>query len=400
MKENLPSVFLALLISMFLLLKITGCGTDALEPDPDPPEYTEAPWISAYLAAWNHRVPSANDGNLTSGDIDWDAFTHLIYFSLRPLPEGVVIPIEEGNLVHPERVEDIVSAAHQAGRPVLISIGGEGHYEAFSNAIRPENRPGFIASMLDAMTTWGFDGIDLDMEPIENADVPHYKNLVRELAAEFDQIETPMLDRPLLTAATDWQPGMFADLQEYFDQINLMTYDFSGAWDGWVSWHNSPIYDGGHSLPGGRTLPSVDWQMNEFLQAGIARRKLGTGISFHGYVWHGQVDGPLQEWSESPEVDENVPFYEIMEIYYPEGEYNWDDEVGAAWISISHEDPDERKFISYTEKRAVGEKLEHSRSQGLGGVIIWDLGGGYQANMSDGERDVLLQTIKQAIQMP
>lgn len=359
-------------------------------------------WMGAYLAAWTHYVePTGSWGNLPSDEIDWDAFTHLYYFALAAQSDGTLSAIEPYRNFGPDRVEEAVEYAHANGVPILYTVGGWGNYDGFSSAIEPENRANFIDNLIDVMTTWGFDGIDLDMEPIRDRDVENYSALVRELSEELDQLETPMTDRPFLTAAVGDQPDMFADLQHYFDQINIMTYDFSNAWGGWVSWHNSNLFNGGQKFPStGRELPSVERSVNRFMQAGVAREKIGIGLDFYGYIWRGEVDGPMQEWDTPPEVEDNVAYYEIMDEYFTEDRYNWDDTAYAPYLSISSSDPSQRKFISYDDERLMREKVNYIYEKGLGGGIIWELGGGYRADQPAGERDVLLQTIKEAILNP
>lgn len=359
-------------------------------------------WMGAYLAAWNHYVePTGNWGNLPTDEIDWDAFTHLYYFALAAQSDGSLSPIEPYRNFGPDRVEEAVEYAHANGVPILYTVGGWGNYDGFSSAIEPENRSNFIDNLIEVMTTWDFDGIDLDMEPIRERDVGNYSALVRELSEELDQLETPMTDRPFLTAAVGNQPAMFADLQHYFDQINIMTYDFSNAWGGWVSWHNSNLFNGGQTFPStGGELPSVERSVGRFMQAGVAREKIGIGLDFYGYIWHGEVDGPMQEWDTPPEVEDNVAYYEIMDKYFTEDRYNWDETAYAPYLSISSSNPSQRKFISYDDERLMREKVNYIYEKGLGGGIIWELGGGYRADQPAGERDVLLQAIKEAILNP
>jgi chitinase len=207
-----------------------------------------------------------------------------------------------------------------------------------------------------------------------------------------------MLERPLLKATTEWQPEMFRELEDHFDQINLMTYDFSGPWDGWVSWHNSPLYNGNRTFPNNtRELPAVDNDVNWFLNAGIPGEKLGIGIVFTGYVWKGFVYAPLQEWITAPEVTSNVPHYQIMQEYYREETERWDDEAKAPYLSISGLDPLDYIFISYENERSIQKKFNYIRNKGLGGTIIWELGNGFDRNRPPGQRDPLLQAVKQEL---
>ena len=59
-------------------------------------------------------------------------------------------------------------------------------------------------------------------------------------------------------------------------------------WPGWVTWFNSPLYNGGYHLPPyGPLVTSVDGSVSNYLSNGVAPDKLGVGIAFYGYVWTG-----------------------------------------------------------------------------------------------------------------
>lgn len=363
-------------------------------------------WVSAYLASWNHYAPpGGNSGNLPTEEIDWQAFTHLHYFSLRANSDGSLSPIADGNNMNPDRVNAIVTAGHQNSTPVLFSVGGWGNYSGFSGAITSASRPAFISNLVNVLQTWGFDGIDLDMEPIKQSDVENYKAFVQELHANLQSITTPLGSRPLLTVATDWQPEMFAQLNTYFDQINLMTYDMSGAWPGWITWHNAPIHNRGYVFPStGGPLPSADGKVEEFLMAGVPAHKLGIGIDFYGYVWSGGVGTstggvtePRQSWTTAPIVEDNVPYHTLMDMYYQPGLYHWDNVALAAYLSIDNAGSSQDKFISYDNEQTVDSKISYIRSKSIGGTIIWELGGGFRNNQPAGQRDPLLQAVKQAV---
>lgn len=363
-------------------------------------------WIGAYLASWEHFAPpTGNWGRLPTDAIDWNAFTHLYYFALRAQQDGTLPKIEPYQNMGPDRVNAIISAAHQNNTPVILSIGGWGNHEGFSNAIKPGTRSTFVKNLVLKMTKWGFDGIDLDMEPIRDDDVENYKAFVKQLHAELQNYETPMSSTPLLVAATAWQPEMFSELQDYFDQINLMTYDFSGAWNGWVSWHNSPVFSGGKTFPGSnRLLPSVDRMTKDFLNAGVESGKLGIGIDFYGYVWQGGsgtetggVTRPNQRWNTPPGVTDNVPYHRIMDEYYKDEYFRWDEEAQAAYLSIDRHGSSEDLFISFEEERAIEKKIRYAYENQLGGVFIWELAGGYQEKKPAGRRDLLLKAVKETV---
>ena len=196
---------------------------------------------------------------------------------------------------------------------------------------------------------------------------------------------------------------MFAALQNQFDQINIMTYDLSGPYEGWVTWFNSPIYDGGYRFPStGGLVPSVDGAVGNFITNGVLPAKLGIGIAFYGYIWTGGsgtstggVTQPRQSWTNAPTV--TTPAYTtIMAGYYQSNLYHWDTSAQAAYLSITNASPANDMFISYDDQRTCQSKVSYARNRGLGGVMIWELAQDHQA----GQPDPLLQAVKQALATP
>ena len=113
-----------------------------------------------------------------------------------------------------------------------------------------------------------------------------------------------------------------------------MTYDLSGAYAGWVTWFNSPIYDGGGRFPStGRPLPSINGAVENFITNGVVPAKIGIGVAFYGDVWAGGVSQPRESWISPPSVTQ-IPFSEIMYAYYYRSNYyHWDTNAQAAYLS-------------------------------------------------------------------
>lgn len=360
-------------------------------------------WVGAYMASWNHFAPpGGNWGILPTEAIDWDAFTHMYYFALNVNSDGTLSEIKEFNNINPDRLNAIVSAAQDHDKPILFSIGGYGNYDGFSSAIQPSNRVALINNLISILETWGFDGIDLDLEPINERDVENYRNFVIELRSELNKRRTPQLSRPLLSAATIWKPELFGSIHEHLDQINLMTYDLSGPWPGWVSWHNSPVSNGGLRFESNnRPVPSIEESVNDYLNAGVPSSKLAVGIDFYGYVWQGGsgtstggVTKPGQSWDTPPTVTDNVPYHTIMSDYFQRERYRWDSEAKAAYLTIDSDIDAEDYFITYDDEISITSKFDYVRHNKLGGIFIWELSGGYQTDQPEGKRDQLLQKVK------
>ncbi len=354
------------------------------------PEARGQGWVTAYYPGWRQ-------GRLAADQIDYDAVTHVAHFAVVPRADGTLDA--RVNRLTPANIASAVRAAHEAGKKILFTVGGQNSRAGFEGAMSSKNRDVFIAGLLRFLRENRYDGIDIDMEDIVPADAKAYSAFIKELRDRLDAV-TP---RPLLTAAVRWEPGLFAQLSGRFDQINVMTYNLSGAYPGWVSWHNGPLYDGGRRFPnGGAGLPSADGLTKQFIAAGVPRAKLGVGLSFNGSVWTGgEIDGPGRAWKSPPQV-KNLPYYALADEYkiteydYANPSYHWDERAQAAYLGIPGADGADGQFVSYANEVTVDKTAKFARDQGLGGMFVWDLGAGYRAEQPAGRRDLLLQAVKKA----
>lgn len=344
---------------------------------------------------------------MPASTIDFSTLTHIIHFSVVPNSDGSLNTGD--NSITAANSADIVVQAHAAGRQVLICVGGAGSESLFQGATSSANLPIFINNLTNFMATRGYDGVDIDWEPLPSTDSQQFTNLVNGLRSALNGFS----QHKLLTVAAGAYPPygdsatadylMFAALQNEFDQISIMTYDLSGPYSGWVTWFNSPIYDGGYRFPSsGGLVPSVDGAVTNFLKNGVAPAKLGIGIAFYGYIWSGGsgtstggVTQPRQSWTNAPTI--TTPAYTtIMAGYYQSNLYHWDTSAQAAYLSITNASSANDMFISYDDQRTCQSKVSYARNRGLGGVMIWELAQDHQA----GQRDPLLQAVKQALATP
>ncbi len=225
-------------------------------------------WITAYYPGWEQHT-------LSPEEIDFRALTHLVQFSVLPKADGGLDWEKHG--LDDQHVKNTITVTHAAGRKVLLCVGGAETAVAFRKAVAAGKRARFVKTLVEAVHARGYDGLDIDWEPMAAGDAVIYAAFIRELRAALS-LENPAA---LLTAAVGELPATFVGLQGQFDQINLMTYDLSGTWEGWVTWHNSALWNGGLKFPGvDRELPSVELKIREWLAAGISPSKLGLGVAF------------------------------------------------------------------------------------------------------------------------
>lgn len=344
---------------------------------------------------------------MPAATIDFETITHVIHFAATPHADGSLDWNSHG--LTSAKSADLISQAHAAGRRVLICIGGAGSQAGFRGAASAPHLGAFINGITNLMATRGYDGVDIDWEPLPETDASSFTDLIDGLRRALDGFPEPRL----LTAAVGAYPpygdspaahyGMYAGLQDQFDQLNVMTYDLSGPYPGWVTWFNSPLYDGGLRFPNSsRLVPSIDAAIHNFLSAGVAPGRLAIGIPFYGDLW---TDGrgtspasltqPRQSWTSAPTVTA-IRYSDIMTTYYDTNHYHWDAVAQSAYLSITNSNPTENTFLSFDDQRTCEAKVSYARNHGLGGIMIWQLAQDHRG----GRVSPLVRTINRALATP
>ena len=330
-------------------------------------------WVTAYFAGW----AKWNATPVDIPQIDFMCATHWIFFTMAPTGSGAFDGTGSG--IDDSRHRQFVNAVHAAGKKAIIGTGGWG--ADYTGVVT--NRTTSINYLTNLMQTYGYDGVDVDWEPVPSGQYSNFSTWVRDLKAAMKQVKS---DAVLTAACFSFDQAIVSN-QQHFDQINLMTYDMSGPWPGWISWHNSAIFDGGNRFPSTNGLvPSIDASVNGYTNAGVPASKVGFGIEFYGYIWD-NVTGPLQ--SNFGNVRNTVPYAEIMDKYSAL-QLKWDTGAQAAYYSSSNQ------FISFDAETTMAVKAQYMRAKGLGGVIIYEAAAGYRGNLPAGYKDRLLQSVKQA----
>jgi chitinase len=270
-----------------------------------------------------------------------------------------------------------------------LGVGGSWTQEGFRTWMKPAKRAEFVQLVVQKVKKGGYDGVDLDMEPIDSSDAKDFVPFVQDLRAAMDALDPGWL----LTAAVGWNEKAYGPVAKLLDRVNIMTYDLSGPWPGWETWHNTPLSNGGKAFAStGAPMPSCQTLYNEAVAAGAPKAKLGIGIVFYAYVWSG-ADGPNQPIG-GVQVKANMPWFEMMDTLYATKYEKWHKGPQAPYLSIGSGAAG--KFVSYDNEASIAAKIAWAKQQGLAGVIIWELGGGWRPSQPKGQCDVLLQAVKQA----
>lgn len=281
---------------------------------------------------------------------------------------------------------------------VLLSVGGWTLSTPFSTVAGSASlRAAFAASCADWVSAQGMDGIDIDWEYPSVADKDHFTALIAATRAALDakgqadgktylltlaapaaESRIAAWDLPALAAAVDW--------------INLMTYDYNGAWQA-TTGHLAPLYDN----PAGPCLApctatatwNVDWALAAYLDAGVPAAKLNLGIPFYGRSWEtvpstdnglfqAGVAGPSQgtdgNW-ESGVLD----YWKVVELAGSGGYTTAFDALSQVPFlygpNVSSGLASGGLFVTFESTASLAVKLGVVEQKQLGGVMFWELSG-------------------------
>lgn len=348
-------------------------------------------WVQGYLVGYERTL-------LPVGEIDFGTVTHLMVGRERPLANGTLThDYDIDNTNGPAWAHSAVNAAHAAGRKAILMVGGAGELAGWQGAASAAHRATFVANLLADVDAYGYDGLDLDWEPLDTAqDKADLKALAQALRTARPNL--------LLTIPVGWfNPNYmtpdpyWAEVAPLFDRINVMTYDMAGSalqgWTGWKSWHNAALYNTNPPNPSTPSAVDVSIRLG-FLPTGVPAAKLGMGLAFYGYCWQG-VTAPHQDGGTIVASNGTLSFANITALYPVASKRTWDSVAHVPYLSSSTPmGPQNCNFVSYDDEQSVAEKGAYARAQGLGSVIIWTIGQGHIPSRPAGQRDPLLTALR------
>ena len=333
---------------------------------------------AAYIATWGVYDPVKDKyRNWTASDIDGKSLTDLILsFAELSDKDHVTLLTEEIESYYGE-VRKLVKKYPDLRVSLAIGGGSEGINDFRAMAADSKLRSQFVDNVKKLLEeNTDIKGIDIDWEyPGKRlkygssdwkTEFDNYIKLMNELKTMMTKLGKKNGNSYRLTTAlpADVKPLIenVTSIQEVCDSLNLMMYDFHGAWSE-TTGHNAP-------------LDEVEKSLNNFLEAGALPEKLVLGIPFYGQRWKGveEKDGNHGLGSKvSPDYnsDYGIQYPKVVQLLEDKNYTRyWDQEAKSPYIYNSVE----KVFISYADEEYVKYAMQLVRENKLSGAMTWEYG--------------------------
>lgn len=285
-------------------------------------------------------IPAYKGLQAVANKTDFTKITHLNLSFLNPNSSGAItsngtpVCMEGGNA---SELNYVVQKAHQNNVKVLVSLAGgvipgcSGNWETL---LQPANRQTLVNNLLQFVSDFNLDGIDVDLEGVILTNIDNAGNYTPFIQALSNSLKPA---GKLLTSATASYNGGMVPVSSlpYFDFVNIMSYDAIGP--GW----GTPGIE--HS-----SYDQAVANINTWKARGLTKEKLVLGVPFYGYGF-GNYGG-------SYTINDIVNQYGAAAAQQ--------DVIGNVCVGCS--------YITYNGLPTIRNKTRLALQQGSG-VMIWEL---------------------------
>ncbi|MBE9608329.1 glycosyl hydrolase family 18 protein [Chitinilyticum piscinae] len=263
-----------------------------------------------------------------------------------------------------------------------------------------------------------FDGIDIDWEfpgvqgvgynTVSVQDGENYRLLLAEFRRQLDALGAQTGKRYGLTIALGVGKDKLDKINvgsyaPYLDWVNMMTYDFNGAWDLSMTDFQSHLYadpaspkyacsgKAGDVCYGNRSLVSfynIHDAVTQLLAQGTPASKLVLGVPFYGRGWTGVTNannGLYQKPAKAATGTYEAGIEDYKKLKNAPGTVYVHPTTKQSWKF------DGSTFWSYDTPAVIQTKVDYIKAKGLAGIMSWELDG----DTADGELAKAMGKVRQ-----
>jgi chitinase len=284
----------------------------------------------------------------------------------------------------------IIDLAHNAGTKVMVSIGGWTLSDNFPSIAANSSKRALFASECNRLLKfYNFDGIDIDWEYPGFADHSGTANDKQNFTLLLQQIKDSITTLGIqnnktykLSACFSADPTKADDIEwnnivPILDMINLMSYDFFGAFDCKAN-HNSPLYAPTSGDPNFNIHSAFNMLTTTY---NVPSNKINIGTAFYGRSQTGATT--LHQTTNCGEdavtfsLDLGTPQYYNVVDKLNLFDYHWDNVAKVPYLTGKSSGSAAGTFVSYDNKQSIGMKAEYIVNNNARGTIIWEITGDY-----------------------
>lgn len=265
---------------------------------------------------------------------------------------------EDGNAMVENSINaEYIEWAHSAGYQVWVTLENvdntfddidELQYELLSGT---ERRQALVQQILEWYQEYGFDGLNVDLEVIEERLGPYYVQFMRELSAVLRPAGCVLSTD--VGVPTPWTEHYRRDvLGQVCDYVCLMGYD--------------EHYSGDSQAGSVASYPWVQAGVQDSLTEGIPAEKLVLCMPLYTRIWY------LNEKNEVLSDTRTLGMEEAWEEVTQERgiEPIWDQSVGQYYAEWVYGDGT-RARTWLEDTRSMQLRIDLAKDQRLGGVALW-----------------------------
>ncbi len=273
---------------------------------------------------------------------------------------------------------------------LVIALGGWTWSSHFSDAaLTDESRKSFVSSCIELFIKGNlpnqaegiakgiFDGIEIDWEYpaarghpsniYREEDTVNFTALLQEFRKQLDEIDTEFILSIAAPAGENRYKRIELDKAvSYLNWVNLMTYDFRGAWDK-TTFHTANLYDS-ESSPSALNL-STHKTVQAYLDAGVPAEKLVVGFPFYGVGWSVTSSDSNGLYQVVKESVGHSSYRFLANLLADSHTRYWDDDSKAAWLF------DGDTFWTFEDAEVASHKVSYIKEKQLAGAMVWSLSG-------------------------
>mgnify|MGYP000408952662 FL=1 len=258
--------------------------------------------------------------------------------------------------------QEYVDYIHETGRQIwplwsdFTSVSAENGWSEYELFAVTQNRRALIASMMDEVKAYGYDGINIDFEKVSSDNGIHFVQFLRELSIECRNA------------------GVVLSVDNYVPMPHSAHYDRAeqGAIVDYVIVMGYDEHYGGGSEAG--SVASLDFVKNGIVNTleSVPAQKLINALPFYTRMWDEYVDENGQQVLNSKAYTMRGAFDRVEELGLVT---NWSDSVGQY---VAEGDVEGHHYSVWLEDaRSIEEKMKIVAEYDLAGVSAWSLGGEY-----------------------